>query len=713
MKITLDWQKRAIILFAAVVLIISVILTVFAIREAERDKLIKQTEINQEQERIAASINAQVMASIQEIEELSSRLLNSFQNNLNESQFADVATRIKESESLVAEIFYINRSEQIRFPLFKPLFRLNGDSEYSRKGPMKIEDNPLFESAETEEFKTRNYSLAINNYRQLLRSTSDKTSCALLLNRIARCYMLSGSAERAIQTYKQIVKDYHEEMSPDGIPFALIALYQMGMLYSERGKNSDGIKTYLELYKNLLEPQWAISQAQFHFYLKKIRNELDSLRQGVGIKNIGENLLVRRNELEQLEREKLERMGTIQAIAQKMYSVFTAKGTDSNNFRGAFSHLFEKTGNKPLLISYMYPDSESMFGFSLDNEYLEKEILPSILAKMSWGEGFIVQIEDEEDNVMAGGEVSGDQSPSLLLSYSRDFEDNFPPWTIKIYQTSPTEADRQFSLRRNIYVLSVVVVIVAILFGGILAIRSTAKELRLAKLKSDFVSTVSHEFRTPLTSIRYLAELLQRGRVKEESKKQQYYESITHESERLSRLIENILDFSKIEAGMKEYEFAETDAAELCREVVSRFQEQVAPQEFTVESEISEELPKIFADREALSRALFNLMDNAVKYSGNSRKIKFRAWSDQNHIFLQVEDQGIGISKDDQDKVFAKFYRSGDIQNSSIKGSGIGLTIVSHIAKAHGGEVILESELGKGTEVTIHFPKDGKGKKGG
>jgi signal transduction histidine kinase len=101
-------------------------------------------------------------------------------------------------------------------------------------------------------------------------------------------------------------------------------------------------------------------------------------------------------------------------------------------------------------------------------------------------------------------------------------------------------------------------------------------------------------------------------------------------------------------------------------------------------------------------------LDNAVKYSGNNREIQFRAWSDQEHIYLKVEDQGIGISKENQDKVFEKFYRSGDIQNSTIKGSGIGLTIVSHIAVAHGGDVILESEPGKGTEVTIQLPIDRK-----
>ena len=159
---------------------------------------------------------------------------------------------------------------------------------------------------------------------------------------------------------------------------------------------------------------------------------------------------------------------------------------------------------------------------------------------------------------------------------------------------------------------------------------------------------------------------------------------------------------------MKEYEFEETDVAEICRDIIFRFKEQVNSQEFTIENEIAEGLPKIFADKEAFPRALFNLLDNAVKYSGDSKKIQFRAWSGQEHICLSVADQGIGISKDEQDKVFEKFYRSGDIQNSDIKGSGIGLTIVSHIVEAHGGKMILESDPGKGTEVTIKLPFDRK-----
>jgi signal transduction histidine kinase/predicted negative regulator of RcsB-dependent stress response len=708
MNLKLDWQKRAILLFAVVLLIFSVILTVFAIREAERDKIAKQREINQELERVATSINSQVMASIRRTEELSFKLLDSTRGSLNETELKDVSTQIKESEKVVDEIFYIGPSGRIDFQLFKTLYRLDREADYSRKGPIAIENNPLFKSAETAEFKTRNYALAISEYRQLMRSTSDNTSRALLLNRIARCYKLSGNFDRAIQTYKQIVSDFQAESSSDGIPYAFIALNQMGVMYSDLKKDREIIETHLELYNNLLEPAWSISRTQFSLYLKKVKDELDSLRTRVVIENIDVSLADRWKELELIEKEKMDRMAIIETITQKMAPLSSTNLPEAEDASGTFFHLSEKTGNNPLLISYTYLDNQSLIGFILHDQYLKNDILPSILAKLPMKEGFIVQIADENDNVIAGKEISGQESPVPLLSYSRNFEEGFPPWMVRIYQSFPSEADRQFSLRRNIYVLSVVVVIIAILFGGILAIRSTAKELRLAKLKSEFVSTVSHEFRTPLTSIRYLAELLQRGRVKEESKKQQYYESITHESERLSRLIENILDFSKIEAGMKEYEFAETDVTEMCRDVVSRFQEQIAPQDFTVEDEISKELPKIFADKETLGRALYNLLDNAVKYSGESRKIKFRAWTDPSKIYLKVEDKGIGIGKENQDRVFEKFCRSGDVQNSSIKGSGIGLTLVSHIAKAHRGEVIIESELGEGTEVTIILPIDRK-----
>jgi signal transduction histidine kinase len=201
-----------------------------------------------------------------------------------------------------------------------------------------------------------------------------------------------------------------------------------------------------------------------------------------------------------------------------------------------------------------------------------------------------------------------------------------------------------------------------------------------------------------------MAELLQRGRVRDEARKQQYYETITAESERLSRLVENLLDFSKIEAGMKEYRLEEADIAALAADVAGRFRQQAAFKDFTLETEIASDLPFIRADKDALGRAVLNLLDNAVKYSGGNPRVILRAWSGEDSVNLQVEDHGIGIGKSEQKKIFEKFYRSESALQSSVKGSGIGLPLVEHVVRAHGGKVLFESESGKGTRVTIRLP---------
>ena len=324
-----------------------------------------------------------------------------------------------------------------------------------------------------------------------------------------------------------------------------------------------------------------------------------------------------------------------------------------------------------------------------------------------------MQVTDDVGKLIAGEGFSPNPSTIGQPGFSAGFEGNFPPWKIQILQSGPDSAKRQFHLRRNVYILTVAVVVGALFLGGFLAIRSTAKELRLAKLKADFVATVSHEFRTPLTSIRYLAELLQRGRVPQEERKQQYYDAITLESERLSRLVENVLDFSKIEAGMKEYRMEETDVAALAAEEAGRFRRQTMLKDFSLETEIAPEMPIILADKESLSRAIFNLLDNAVKYSGENPQIVLRAWFEGGNACLEVEDHGIGIDKSEQKRIFEKFYRSEKAQESNIKGSGIGLPLVDHIVRAHGGKVLLESDLGKGTRVTIKLPVERPDKKEG
>ncbi len=244
-----------------------------------------------------------------------------------------------------------------------------------------------------------------------------------------------------------------------------------------------------------------------------------------------------------------------------------------------------------------------------------------------------------------------------------------------------------------------------VLAGGlILTHRNVAKEMALARLKSDFVSNVSHELRTPLSLIRLYAETLEMGRITSQEKTHEYYQIIRKESERLTALINNILDFSRIEAGRKEYDFRETDLSELVRATLESYRYQIEQSGFTFEEKLARNLPPMKVDREAMARSLLNLVNNALKYSQDSRYIGVNLYPDSDRVKLEVIDHGIGIPRGEQGKIFEKFYRVGDPLVHNTKGSGLGLSLVKHIVNAHGGDVSVDSTPGQGSKFTIALP---------
>ncbi|MBE0711583.1 MAG: hypothetical protein IH583_04305 [Candidatus Aminicenantes bacterium] len=243
-----------------------------------------------------------------------------------------------------------------------------------------------------------------------------------------------------------------------------------------------------------------------------------------------------------------------------------------------------------------------------------------------------------------------------------------------------------------------------LIFGLVLTIRSVSHELELARMKSDFVSTVSHEFKSPLTSIRQLAEMLQSGRVPSEERRQKYYDVLLEQSERLALLTDNILSLAKIEAGRAEFAFETTDISVLLTEVVTSICERVRHEGFDIGLDVEGALPLLAVDRTALSQAVTNLVDNAIKYSGDSRKISVGARLEEQAVVIAVRDFGVGIKKEDIDKVFERFYRAGDELTRTVKGSGLGLTLVKEIVAAHRGKVHVESEPGKGSLFSIRLP---------
>jgi len=293
----------------------------------------------------------------------------------------------------------------------------------------------------------------------------------------------------------------------------------------------------------------------------------------------------------------------------------------------------------------------------------------------------------------------GDGKPEVM----RKFDDVFRGLALGIkYQGTSVEALGQTWVHRSFLILGILSLMIV---GGLLLTKHiVSKEMALARLKSDFVSNVSHELRTPLALIRLYAETLELGRITTKEKKQQYYRIIRKESERLTALINNILDFSRIEAGRKEYEFRETDIAELVRNTLDSYRYQIEQQGFAFEENIDPNLPVVPVDREAIARALVNLVNNALKYSTDEKYLGVKLYRENGFLKLEVLDHGIGIARRDQSKIFEKFYRTGDPLVHNTKGSGLGLSLVRHITQAHGGEIAVESTPGKGSKFTLSLP---------
>ena len=270
------------------------------------------------------------------------------------------------------------------------------------------------------------------------------------------------------------------------------------------------------------------------------------------------------------------------------------------------------------------------------------------------------------------------------------------------FQGTTAEAISRRWVTQSFLILGVLSVL---MIGGlVLTYRSVNKQVAFARLKSDFVSNVSHELRTPLALIRLYAETLELGRINTNEKKNEYYSIIRKESERLTALINNILDFSRIEAGRKEYDFRETDIAELVRNTLDSYRFQIEQQGFALEEQIEPGIPKVRVDREAIARALVNLVNNALKYSDNEKFLGVKLYREKSVLKLEVIDRGIGIERNEQSRIFEKFYRTCDPLVHNTKGSGLGLSLVRHITHAHGGEVEVESTPGRGSKFTMKLP---------
>ena len=341
---------------------------------------------------------------------------------------------------------------------------------------------------------------------------------------------------------------------------------------------------------------------------------------------------------------------------------------------------------------------ESLGGIVIDERSFVMDILSPRIQEAA-GEEFVLAVVGDNDSepLFSTGEIGPDPLPQLSRLWL------FPDYSlgIRLRGKSIDELLKERFTRNLTLILALdILLVVAAWF----LYRTIRRETDLIRMKSDFVSTVSHELRTPLSLIRMYAETLEMGRVVNDEKRKRYEATIVKETDRLTRLVNNILNFSRIEAGRKQYHFRPIDLNAVVRSVLDTFISHVQELGFDPVVSLDQNLPAILADEEAVSEAVINVLDNAVKYSDREKYLRVVTGSSDGMAFVEIEDHGIGISREDQKKVFDTFYRvsTGLVHNA--RGSGLGLALVRHIVDAHGGKVEVRSEQHQGSAFRLLFP---------
>jgi signal transduction histidine kinase len=285
--------------------------------------------------------------------------------------------------------------------------------------------------------------------------------------------------------------------------------------------------------------------------------------------------------------------------------------------------------------------------------------------------------------------------------------ETLPHWEVAVYLLDPAKLTRSAQTVKLTLGLLIGVLVLAIGVGSWLIVADLDRQLTLARQKTDFVSNVSHELKTPLTSIRMFSELLAEERVTEPGKQRSYLGIITAETARLTRLINNVLDFARMERGEKKYQFQNCDLVELVRETVETYRPHLEANGFHLECQLPSVLQSVNADRDALAQVIVNLLSNAEKYSGSRKEIAVRVEARTAPlpcVEVTVDDRGLGVPEGCGERIFEQFYRAHDSLSSGIQGSGLGLTLARQIARAHGGDVIYSPRDGGGSCFTLRLP---------
>jgi signal transduction histidine kinase len=524
-----------------------------------------------------------------------------------------------------------------------------------------------FHSLEAQELGDHTLPSVLAAYQRLAGSR-DPTVRAGALLREARVARSLGQPSVALAAYREL--EALGTTAAAGRPADLVALVERCSLLASSDRQSANLRQCAaELRNGFLQARWRLSSGEFHYFLEQATGwlgvpETPDLRRSIAL---ADGVSLAWNERQATQ----SRQRAVQQTASSEPPVFVMS--------------LQTDGRFAALVATPEYARRSWFRDLVDTEDQQRAQVTVKTAHGLWfGSG-----------VSAPGSIERPESDTGL------------PFTVAVSTSDPAGDSAASSTRRRL--LSAVFVTLALLLiaGGYIVFRGISRELEVARLQSDFVSAVSHEFRTPVASVRQLSEILADGRVADEERRHRYYGLLRRESERLQRLVEGLLDFKRMESHAAEYRFETLDPGALVQQVADEFRLGGYTRANRLSVSVAPGLPAVRCDREAFTRALWNLLDNAAKYAPGASPIAIDVAKSNGRVVVQVRDEGPGIPTDEQTQIFRKFVRGSAARSSGAKGTGLGLAMVSHIMKAHRGQITVASRPGAGSTFSLVLPVEG------
>lgn len=693
-------KKKIILYYSLAIVLPSIILGALAFRGVINDQALKEKESRRQLTEAGTNIISAFDLLIINTEEqfLNNSVLTSTPQ-LGSIFFEDsIQSKFLSERSEIQGIFFIQATGKVQLLKSGLLFFPDGTIR-EQNSASNTNYNKKFAKGWEYEFQEKNYQKALKYYQDLINKKTNNQTNASLLIIIARIQKKLLNDSDAITAYKLMFQNYSLNRLNGGTPLGVVALMESARLYLSLGDTLNSLKSTHQLIELTLKSHWELEISQYN-QLLSAANEI--LEIGENSTNIAcTDLTVQiKSLIKQLTlfADKSRRLLVFHDRSETVLNEFGVKAyVSSSDFR-----TFINIDGNTTYFSVFLGTEKGQWGIIYDLSHFLNQLNKTTIPIENKRSDFHWKLFNEVGELLLqSSEVMPEE-----LKITSIFPSHLPSWSIVLFKESTSIINTFFRTSQGIFIYIFLLIIIVLALGLFFTLQIINKELSLSKMKSDFISTVSHEFKSPLTSIRQMSEMLFNERIDTESRKKEYYAIMLEQSERLSHLIDNILDFSRIEEGKKAFRFEKTKLPELINDVKSAFQNRISSEGFSVSLTVPKILPEIAIDKEAIQQVLYNLLDNAYKYSGDSKNIKIMAESTGDFVKISIKDFGIGIQEEDQPKIFNHFFRGGNELTRSVKGSGIGLTIVKKIVEAHHGTVTLESILGKGSIFHVTLPVD-------